>query len=188
MASYDYTFVSGDTVTPTKLNDARTVGDIVNADVSATAAIAGTKVAPAFGAQDITVSGGARLITNTSDFALIFGTNNTERARINNLGNVGIGTTSIGARIDAVSSGAILRVASSDTSGYGFISYGRSATATNNWHVGSEGDGTLRFYNGNLGVGAERMRIDASGNVGIGTTSPTNIAGYSTLEINNSTN
>jgi len=45
MASYAYTFTSGDTVTPTKLNNARTVSEIVNADVSATAAIAHTKLA-----------------------------------------------------------------------------------------------------------------------------------------------
>jgi hypothetical protein len=45
MASYNYTFTSGDTVTPTKLNSARTVSDIVNADVSATAALAHTKLA-----------------------------------------------------------------------------------------------------------------------------------------------
>jgi hypothetical protein len=45
MASYNYTFTSGDTVTPTKLNNARTVSDIVNADISATADIAGSKLA-----------------------------------------------------------------------------------------------------------------------------------------------
>jgi hypothetical protein len=45
MASYNYTFTSGDTVTPTKLNSARTVSEIVNADVKSDAAIAGTKLA-----------------------------------------------------------------------------------------------------------------------------------------------
>jgi hypothetical protein len=39
MASYAYTFTSGDTVTPTKLNNARTVSEIVNADIGAAAAI-----------------------------------------------------------------------------------------------------------------------------------------------------
>jgi hypothetical protein len=57
MASYAYTFASGDTVTPTKLNNARTVSEIVNADVSATAAIAGSKVAPNFGGQNIATTG-----------------------------------------------------------------------------------------------------------------------------------
>jgi hypothetical protein len=45
MATYAYTFTSGDTITPTKLNNARTVSEIVDADVSATAAIAMSKLA-----------------------------------------------------------------------------------------------------------------------------------------------
>jgi hypothetical protein len=45
MASFDYTFTSGDTVTPTKLNSARNVKDIVNADIKSDAAIALSKLA-----------------------------------------------------------------------------------------------------------------------------------------------
>lgn len=45
MATYAHTFTSGETVTPTKLNDARTVSNIVNADIAAGAAIADTKLA-----------------------------------------------------------------------------------------------------------------------------------------------
>jgi hypothetical protein len=45
MAQYAFTFTSGDTVTPTKLNDARTVSEIVDADISNSAAIAGSKLA-----------------------------------------------------------------------------------------------------------------------------------------------
>jgi hypothetical protein len=45
METYVHTFTSGDTLTPTKLNDARTATDIVNADISASAAIAATKLA-----------------------------------------------------------------------------------------------------------------------------------------------
>ena len=45
------TFVSGDLVTPAKLHplvDTATVGNIVDSDISATAAIAGSKIAPDF--------------------------------------------------------------------------------------------------------------------------------------------
>jgi hypothetical protein len=59
----------------------------------------------------------------------------------------------------------MLRIAATNTSGYGFALFGRSATATQNWHIGSEGDGTFRWYNGNFGSGTERMRIDSSGNL-----------------------
>jgi hypothetical protein len=45
MATYGHTFTSGDTLTPTKLNNARTVTDIVNADVSASAEIHASKLA-----------------------------------------------------------------------------------------------------------------------------------------------
>ena len=45
MATYGHTFTSGDTLTPTKLNNARTVTDIVNADIKSDAAIALTKLA-----------------------------------------------------------------------------------------------------------------------------------------------
>jgi hypothetical protein len=45
MASYAYTFTSGDTVTPTKLNNARTVSEIVNADIKSDAAIGLSKLA-----------------------------------------------------------------------------------------------------------------------------------------------
>ena len=44
MASYAYTFTSGDSVTPTKLNNSRTISSIVNADIDAAAAIDKTKL------------------------------------------------------------------------------------------------------------------------------------------------
>jgi hypothetical protein len=66
MASYKYTFTSGDTVTPARLNDARDVFDIVNADIKSDAAIAGTKVAPDFGSQNITTTGNAQFTNVTA--------------------------------------------------------------------------------------------------------------------------
>lgn len=45
MPTYGYNFNSGDTVTPERLNNARTITDIVNADISASAEIAVSKLA-----------------------------------------------------------------------------------------------------------------------------------------------
>jgi hypothetical protein len=118
--------------------------------------------APAFGSQDITVSGADRSITNTGNFALAFGTNNTERVRINNSGNVGIGTTSPATRLEVA----------------GNI---RLSQATPTIELNSGGPqiyvpaaSTMCFANGGgIGSPTERMRIASSGNVGIGKTSPT---------------
>ena len=100
--------------------------------------------------------GGTANVNFDAGTLFIDGTNN----------NVGIGTTSPGYALDILNStAAVVRMAANTTSGYGFYQIGRSSTATNNWHMGSEGDGTFRFYNGNWGAGTERMRIDASGRV-----------------------
>ena len=96
MATYAYTFTSGDTVTPTKLNNARTVSEIVNADiksdaaiagskladgaitnakVDAAAAIAGTKIAPDFGSQNVATTGTVRANGTGSSYAILSGGN-----------------------------------------------------------------------------------------------------------------
>lgn len=50
------------------------------------------------------------------------------------------------------------------------IQLGNSATASNNWHL--VGDGYFSISSGNHSSGTERIRIDASGNLGIGITTP----------------
>ncbi len=59
MANYAHTFTSGETVTPTKLNNARTISDIVNADISPAAGIAHSKLA--------TIAAGQVLLGNASN-------------------------------------------------------------------------------------------------------------------------
>jgi hypothetical protein len=100
---------------------------------------------------------------------------------ITGTGNVGIGTTSPGARLDVLSSGQVSIFRSSNTNLY--VTY--RANGTDVGYIGN-GIGTISggsatdfgfqsinntvFSTG--GAGVERMRITSGGNVGIGTTSP----------------
>ena len=136
---------------------------------------------------------------------MVFQTDSTERMRITSAGNVGISTTAPSGALDVSSgnnaivmgadSGATTRTDATLKIGrFGGYHYTNaeepvclilsSAEATNN--VVSVGGGTgnmnaatqLRFFtaaNSTTVTGTERMRIDSSGNVGIGTASPASI-------------
>jgi hypothetical protein len=112
---------------------------------------AGTVSAPA-----ITTSGD----TNTGIFfpaadTIAFAEGGAEAMRINSSGNVGIGTSSPVEKLDVVGNAKI-------TSGSSF--YWGDATC----QLSATNGGALRFL---VGDGGEKMRIDSSGNVGIGTSS-----------------
>jgi hypothetical protein len=114
---------------------------------------------------------------------LLFGTDNTERLRITSTGNVGIGTSAPVAKLDSrgtvyvatafngdnvlafggnPNSGGALSGAPSSANGNSFI-VGESSSAANN-------PGFLKFYTTATGSVVERMRLDASGNLGLGVT------------------
>ena len=113
----------------------------------------------------ISTSGGnAGIFGTISNHPLVAYTNNTERMRIDTSGNVGIGTSTPDARL-TVASNTAAQISASDGVVGQFVGYcaggaiAYSGTATNH---------PLAFLTNNT----ERMRIDASGNVGIGTIAP----------------
>jgi len=190
------------TVTSTMLLD----GTIVNADVNASAAIAGTKVAPDFGSQTVQTTGifshalgtaTAPTVTFTGDTntgiyspgadRVAISTNGSNRLHIASDGNVGIGTTSLssqGAQRLTVRGGSITTSNSVASGSNGELRFIGTPDGVNyNWAgIRAISDvninqGVLAFFTSTSNVSAEssteRMRIDSSGRLGLGTSSPT---------------
>ena len=146
-----------------------------------------------FGASaDITGSNGnLRLNSQT---ATIFDMADSEVMRIDSSGRVGIGTESPNYLVDAQSSGdAAIRIRSTGT-GASDDSLLRmqiaGTTASNIIAFGDSGSsfaGEIRYTHSNNSLsfdtnGAERMRLDSAGNVGIGTSSPSYVVHASTAD------
>ena len=106
-------------------------------------------------------AGDAILHSADGTAGMAFGTGNTERMRIDSSGNVGIGTSSPTAKLTVSGTGVGAAIDWTNTT----ASTGRSYR----WVSLNNGTG---FAIEDLTAGSERMRVDASGNVGIGTSSP----------------
>jgi hypothetical protein len=131
------------------------------------------------------------------------GSSGTETVRIDSSGNVGIGITNPAADLVVAGSSSgeydalILRNSSGvdtsstsitfEVSGGTHGTEGATAAKISALREGGGTTGALLFHTTSSGTSAERMRIDSSGNVGIGTASPVVSSGYNSLTINDTT-
>jgi hypothetical protein len=125
---------------------------IVDADVNTAAAIAGTKINPDFGDQNITTTGSLKTGNSTT------------------FGNAALTwpATSAAGTLTNDGTGTLSWAASNNWS-----LTGNDITATPTNFIGTTSNNSLILSTNTAGGGGERMRISETGNVGIGTTTPT---------------
>jgi hypothetical protein len=186
-------------MTLTRINaNSITDGSIIDADINASAAIAGTKISPDFGSQTIQTTGvfshaagavGTPSITFTGDLntgiyspaadTIAFVEGGVEAMRIDSSSRVGIGTTSPGSRLE-VGGEAAPRVGINSTGlgtpgllfqGAG-TTYGSIIENTQSGELaikaGASGQNSY-FITFGTNDGSEKARLDASGRLLVGT-------------------
>ena len=131
---------------------------------------------------------GNSVLNNQGNGYLLFGTNNTERMRIDSSGNVGIGRTPV-FPLDISATTGIIRLTSSTGTNYaqlqavngsGTARFGVEGSGGNNIVAGSSAYSAVvsqaGAYSLHLGTNnTVQATIDSSGNVGIGTVSPSTL-------------
>ena len=124
----------------------------------------GTSGGLAFGGNSSTPSEGAA-IYRPANSTLAFVTDSSERMRLDSAGNVGIGTISPATDISGSAQG--LSVAHSNVA---FLSIENTAASGKRYTLYANDSGSLVTYDED--ANAARMLIDSSGNLGLGTVSP----------------
>ena len=149
---------------------------------------------------------GEGLVTAGS-FSIYDTTGSAERLVLNSSGNLGLGVTP-----SAWDTGIALKAFQFSATGcvYGYSFGGNNFTAiSNNFYINSSGTGTYLTTNtasqysqsagqhrwftaasgtaGNAISFTQAMTLDASGNLGVGTTSPRSVGGYTSIGLNNTT-
>ena len=162
-------FTSGEVVTATKLNahvNSATVTDIVNADIKSDAAIAGTKLSPNFGSQNVITSGLGNFRAPSDHWAPtsgFFAVGGTPLGQLDSHGSFEVTLTSNGYRDNTAGTNL-------------WVSHGANSLS-GAAQVGLNPNGVIVFRTesgkttgSNLAI-TERMRITSDGTVFIGKTS-----------------
>jgi len=148
------------TTAPNKVLHLETSGETVQRMVASTTNLAG------FYFGDSGNGSIGQLIYDNANDSMRFNTNGAERVRITSGGNVGIGTASPTAKLMVNGGSANYPIIVNSTDQYAGIAFADNTTSGNS-NVAVYADGNaLGFEAGN----AERMRIDSSGNLLVGTT------------------
>ncbi len=108
-------------------------------------------------------------LLNSANGAFRFGTNNTERMRIDSSGNVGIGTSSPGARLD-INTGGSSNTMARFTSNGSYFTYILSSGVTSVFSADTNGFNAVQIRGASNQIecytnGSERMRINSAGDV-----------------------
>ena len=176
------------TSSPTSLGTGITTLDLKGNSSSQTDRSGGIRFTRQDGTHGMSIynADGASYIESRSTYPLLITTNNSEAMRINSSGNVGIGETSpssyyskdLVVKCGSSEGGITIRSNATTDTNYLMFADGTSGTARYRGYLGFTHNspenmqvvtyGYIRFYTGD--PTAERMRIDTSGNLLVGTT------------------